>query len=144
MNQIKTYDGTEIELNDEQTWALREAMNESGKSGAWFGEKYISFATIKEINPIKNHKENYPQLPALGYEGIVKSAKKNGHIEALARGLKKAKAKLEKEGLSTKNIDSLLQLARNSYAGKKINFNGMTEYNPKYKTWEEAKAAGVF
>lgn len=60
--------------------------------------------------------EEIKQLPATGFTGVINSAKHLSVIEAMANGLKKAKAKLEAEGRTTKNIDSLLELARKRYA----------------------------
>lgn len=101
-------------------------------SGSAIGKEINgSFYKFSDIRKILNQTDFYYQYPQYkpidrayswneiagkGYEGIIKSATKTSHIEALARGLKKAKAKLEKEGHATKNIDSLLNLARKRYA----------------------------
>lgn len=81
--------------------------------------------------------QDLKQLPALGYNGVIKQAKTTSHIEALARGLKKAKARFGDK--PTPEIDKLLQLARDTYKGLKTEKG----HEVKYKTWEEAKAAGV-
>ena len=104
-------------------------------------------SAVMEIEPIKQVDHNYPQLPAKGYEGVIKSAKTGSHLRALATGLKKARARIK--GIdslkkSTPEIDRLLDLARNCYKGIKTN-----GYQPQFVTdenstgYEKAKVAGV-
>ncbi len=51
-----------------------------------------------------------------GYEGVINFATKTSHIEAMARGIKKAIDKRKKEGLESKNTEELLKSARKRYA----------------------------
>jgi len=84
------------------------------------GEDYVllddmtSFkkSAVMEIEPIKEIVRDYPKLPPVNYEQIIKSAKTGKHLEALARGLKKVKSKFDRP---TPQIDKLLQLARSRY-----------------------------
>lgn len=70
---------------------------------------------ISEFVATDNFINDYhqPYLPAVNYNQIIKSASKTSHIEALAKGLKKAKAKFLDR--PTPNIDNLLNLARARY-----------------------------
>jgi hypothetical protein len=50
------------------------------------------------------------------FKKIISNEKRLGALEAMARGFKKAKAKLEAQGRKTPNIDAILDLARKRYA----------------------------
>ena len=81
-------------------------------------------SAVMEIQDISEWTENsysygqpYQTLPAgIGFEGVITSAKRLSALEAMARGLKKAKEKIQKKGGTTRNIDNLLDLARKRYA----------------------------
>ena len=57
-----------------------------------------------------------------GFKGIIDLATDATHIEALARGLKKAKAKFEAKRQTTKNIDEWLHKCQLQYAKIKSGF----------------------
>ena len=81
-------------------------------------------SAVMEIQDISEWTENhysygqpYQALPpGIGFEGVITSAKRLSALEAMARGLKKAKEKIQKKGGTTRNIDNLLDLARKRYA----------------------------
>ncbi len=85
----------------------------------------VSMAT--EILPVDEYKKQFPKkFPTdyhqsysnerdYGFKGVLGQARLLKDIEAFARGLKKAKDKKEKEGLTTKNIDNWIKLARKRY-----------------------------
>lgn len=82
-------------------------------------------SAVMEINAIENWQEEksynygqpYTELPAgIGFKGLITREKRLGALEGMARGLKKAKAKIEAEGRPTPKIDEFLELARKRYA----------------------------
>lgn len=107
---LQTFDNKNFEVTEEQVEKIRELSTSGKVNGIWIGQDYIAFPSIKEI--YEESKPSYPQLPPVSYEKIIKGANKKSHLEALARGLKKAKNRINGE---TPNIDSLLKLARQRY-----------------------------
>ena len=90
-------------------------------------EKGVAFkkSAVMEIKDISDWVEEkaydyhqpYTALPpGIGLEGIITKVERLSALEAMARGLKKAKAKIEARGGTTKNIDKFLELARQRYA----------------------------
>lgn len=86
-------------------------------------------SAVMEIQDIRDWVDNgkyedyhqpYTALPAgRGFEGIINLATDTTHIEALARGLKKAKASFNRP---TPQIDKFLKLGRKQYAKIKSGF----------------------
>jgi hypothetical protein len=88
----------------------------------------VKVSTITAIMPIDEFEYQFPEkrtidyhqpytvLPAIGFTGLISREKRLSALEGMARGLKKAKDKLEKQGRTTFNIDALLKLARVRYA----------------------------
>ena len=63
-----------------------------------------------------DYHQPYTELPpGIGFNGIISNARHLKDIEAIARGLKKAKAKLEAQGRKTPNIDEFIKIARLRY-----------------------------
>lgn len=142
---LETFDGKNYEITEEQVTKIHELSLAGKVNGIWITNEYIAFPSIKGITETQS-KPNYPELPAVGYTGIVKLADSLTKLERFVKGLKKTKAKLESQGLLTPHIDQYIQEARISYANLKAgrpNKRAERTYEPKYKTWEAAKAAGV-
>ena len=70
---------------------------------------------VDEVKKDFDYHEPYSLLPAVGFTGIINQARHLKDIEAVARGLKKAKNKLTAKGQTTKNIDEFLRIARLRY-----------------------------
>ena len=120
MKILETFDNKCYEIDEKIVDQIMNDSSEDKKNGIWIGSDYIAFASIKSISDLSEAKNFYPDLPAVGFTGVINKTNRLSALEAMARGLKKAKAKLEKEGRTTKNIDSLLELARKRYAKVKL------------------------
>lgn len=146
--------GSKVKLTEELYNQFQEASNDDYltlPNGTTFKK-----ASVMEIQDIKDWPEenyNYGQiytdvkeLPGIGFSGVFNLMTDTSHVEAFARGLKKAKLRFGNN--PTPGIDEFLEKARKRYneikSGIIINtVDGKKHYNPKYKTWEEAKEAKV-
>lgn len=91
-------------------------------------------SAVMEIQDISEwtdfHKEYdyhqpYTSLPEVSFEGIISRTKHLKHLEALMRGINKAKAKLKKG--EPKNINNLLEIANKKYNEVKNGNNEKTQ-----------------
>lgn len=113
MKILQTFDNLDYELTEQQAENIMQASIEGKTSGIWIGKDYIAFASIKGITDLPEKVNNYPQLPAKGYMGIINSSPNRG-LEAMARGLKKFIAK----NPNSSKAKSLLEKMRLQYAKK--------------------------
>lgn len=89
------------------------------------GGRSFKKSSVMEIQDISEYYDEekyqygqrYTPLPAgVGINGVIGRVERLSALEAMARGLKKAKAQIEATGKSTPNIDSLLDFARQRYS----------------------------
>lgn len=116
MKILQTFDNLDYEITEQQATQIMEQSTTGKAGGIWINGDYIHFSQIKGITKATEYEQPKIEAKGIGLSGIISLAKRKSAIEALAKGLKKAKIKLEAKGQTAKNIEELLKLARIRYA----------------------------
>lgn len=113
--------GTKHKITQEEYNQINEAAPEDWlQIGQTTGFKKSAIMEIRDIKEWVDNEKNYnygqpySALPAgIGFTGMITREKRLSALEGMARGLKKAKDKLNRP---TPQIDEFLELARKRYA----------------------------
>lgn len=124
-------------------------------------------SAVMEILPTEDYARQFPDRaydanrrtepkkyePPVGFVGIITREKRLGNLRRLGLGIKSNIDLRTRDGLTSPNSQNLLTAVRNRYLAveKGLESSGQVpgsplftpHYEPKYKNWEEAKAAGV-
>lgn len=119
MKILQTFNDLDYEITDEQAEQIMHASTSAKSNGIWIDKDYIAFAAIKGITTLPEKKVEYPQLP----EGNVFVRANVNARELMLKGFKRIKP-----NATMKDLEAFIK---------------PKTYEVKYKTWEEAKAAGV-
>ncbi len=114
--------GNKVKLTEQDYYKFNEADNDDFievKGQVFKKSAVMEIQDIKDWvdDQVSGYGQSYQALPpGIGFKGLIAREKRLFALEGMVRGLKKAKAKIEKEGRTTKNIDSLLDFAEKRIA----------------------------
>lgn len=132
---LQTFDKVVHEITEQQHDSLMKLSTESDARGFWVGQSYITFSSIKSIEPKReeNTGMSWDEIKQLGsgMEGIINRANVDGR-KAIMSGLRRAIERKQLLGEPTNKAQALLTQMENGKLGRVVH-----EFDPNKESWGE-------
>lgn len=132
---VQSHTGRDYYITEQQHDRLMLDSSTGKINGCWIQGDYLAFSQIKSITEIVEPARDYPQLPAVGMDGMLNRISSKEVREKLVKNWQATVERRKAAGEPYKNIQGMIDFVNRS--GRK------GKAHAKYKTFEEAKAAGV-